>query len=538
MKFLLILFSIMTISSTVFGICNEKSRIEFSFLNGVLTSDKESEDARAQIQKILEKNQNYLKVQQPTKEDLCVTALYNKSNGFRDIIETFGQKFKENSNQLSVPFSWKLVGRALLALNTLPEYGVSAPFIATLYADMIKNVNLASVEEQGTLSMITDQAKESLSKRSLVVISHSQGGLFANMLAEKLATQMPDRFKYYGNLQVGSAAYYLESSGDYYTSSSDIVINSLRLAQSVMDPNIGFEFMSYGSNSLSDQSYLGHSFLNVYIHPSTVVNNPYTSGAYIGQTAESVFLKKLENIAIKAVDHKCNEFTYPVPNQNGTWGYKGINSTLNGMVVMEDESAVCGISIVDAGLSGKIVIKGKDSNLFDSTVRITSGNSGTILLDNAGIRDSILEHTGTGHPTTVRDSGLFHTSVADSIIEKKSSVVGVQDDSGDWINSEVRNSKISNSITNGGKQLDSQIGDSTVLGSDIIKSTIQENSLIMDSKITSSNIISGRVNESQIKNSSVSYSSVTQSELESVTSSKCSFQLETFSGTCLDGKKN
>ncbi len=180
-----------------------------------------------------------------------------------DGVETVAQKLKEEA---TIPFSWKSVGTYFFNKGKLAAIGYSNEKIIKIIADLeIANVPL---QEEQTLQEITALATDSLHKYSLVVVSHSQGGLFANLMYQRLNSDpsVANRMNRYANLQVGTAAAYISAPiNDYYTNSSDVIINSLRTNFDVLPSNTNIIPL----DSLSLLDFTQHGFVEIYSNLGT-----------------------------------------------------------------------------------------------------------------------------------------------------------------------------------------------------------------------------------------------------------------------------
>ena len=103
---------------------------------------------------------------------------------------------------------------------------------------------------------------DGLAKTSTLVVSHSQGNLFANEVSNGLKVTLPDKIKYYANLQIGSAAASISAeNGDYITAKQDnIIFGLLRnvLGFSILSPNM--ELYNYLDTNVGQY----HSFNGIY----------------------------------------------------------------------------------------------------------------------------------------------------------------------------------------------------------------------------------------------------------------------------------
>jgi hypothetical protein len=95
----------------------------------------------------------------------------------------------------------------------------------------------------------------------ILLLPHSQGNLYANQLYNYLTSTGNYDSQQLRIFGIATPANEISGSGDYVTSSNDLVINGLRLITSILPSNITVNF------SLSD--VLGHNLIDIYLTDPT-----------------------------------------------------------------------------------------------------------------------------------------------------------------------------------------------------------------------------------------------------------------------------
>lgn len=173
---------------------------------------------------------------------------YNATQGaFNDLWQVFKQKSVEGTNPADF---WRAIDG-----GAIPAGGMDAA-LQQKYIDILTKNNIPELPDH--LNQYRTYLQQS---RKVVLVGHSQGTLYANFEMNLLITG-PDRAQgRISAVNVGNAARYLLPGSSYLTSSSDTVIGSLGLVQTVLPSNF-----SLGLHLLTDP--LGHSFTKIYMNQS------------------------------------------------------------------------------------------------------------------------------------------------------------------------------------------------------------------------------------------------------------------------------
>ncbi len=197
----------------------DESKVDIYFGNGVWNTEDVAKINRDELQKVI--NKSIIKGDPKLKKKYGKVKLaYNWKKGkMEDLLETFYQ-LKENG-QISEWLFFTLVDE-LIAKVTSDLTNTALEKMRQKIVGMI-----TSDEESNTQEMIEKYNKESikLGHRALL-ISHSQGNLFANRIYEQISPLGYQ--KYFANLQIASPANEVKAKkGDYVTGYIDPIINPI-----------------------------------------------------------------------------------------------------------------------------------------------------------------------------------------------------------------------------------------------------------------------------------------------------------------------
>lgn len=173
---------------------------------------------------------------------------YNATQGtFSDLYQVFKQKAIEGSSPGDF---WRAIDG-----GSIPAGGMDAA-LEQKYIDILAQNQVPELPDH--LNQYRAYLKQN---RKVVLVGHSQGSLYANFETNVLVTGPEKAQGRISTVNVGNAARYLLPGSSYLTSSSDAVIGSLGLVQTVMPSNF-----SLGLHPISDP--LGHSFAKIYMNAS------------------------------------------------------------------------------------------------------------------------------------------------------------------------------------------------------------------------------------------------------------------------------
>ncbi|AOJ03148.1 hypothetical protein WS70_16010 [Burkholderia mayonis] len=173
---------------------------------------------------------------------------YNATQGtFKDLWQVFMQKSVEGTSPADF---WRAIDG-----GTIPA-GSMDTALQQKYIDILTKSEIPELPDH--LNQYRTYLQQN---RKVVLVGHSQGSLYANFEMNLLITG-PERAQgKISSVNVGNAARYLLPGSSYLTSSSDMVIGSLGLVQTVLPSNF-----SLGMHLFTDP--LGHSFTKIYMNQS------------------------------------------------------------------------------------------------------------------------------------------------------------------------------------------------------------------------------------------------------------------------------
>lgn len=273
-KYLLILIVVLT--KTCFG----NPMIYALHINGISTSITEAQD-----------NLEQLTALQVTKTNLVKwRLLYNQTDGlWDDLSDVFNQKTQEKQNITIDDF----VVAYIKANNLQAESGTTEyEFIKqSIKDDFINDPQYSGRNLESIVSQF-NQLVPDKENSYILLLPHSQGNLYANQLYNYLtSTEENYDSQHLRIFGIATPANEISGSGDYVTSSNDLVISGIRLIKSVLPSNININF------SLSD--ILGHNLIDIYLTDPTskeIIQQKITQAldslaSYIATSVQSEYIK-------------------------------------------------------------------------------------------------------------------------------------------------------------------------------------------------------------------------------------------------------
>lgn len=230
------------------------------FLNGVLTTFKEALDDADALAFVLG-----LQLSPEVSRNMRAGLAYNRSYGFvGDLWEAVEQRLDSDSEQFY---------RFLAAIDPMPD------FMQAAFTSIASHINHdALLSNPNALAHLVLFQGEILEGRKVIVVSHSQGNLFANRIFQNLSA---DEQESLGIVAVANPDSVVRNSGripggasQYTTLTTDVVIRAIPGSMRANTP---------GSFLLRDP--LGHGFEGSYLKPNSAsrqnivsfVNSTYAS---------------------------------------------------------------------------------------------------------------------------------------------------------------------------------------------------------------------------------------------------------------------
>lgn len=284
--------------------CDKNNKkISVIYLNGVKNDRPTATTSLGQIEKIFNKNKNDKFITDEGIKSVCFTYAYNQSKGifgYQDFIEVLGQKITEEIGEEK--FSWELMSKYIFQRNKFIDKLTELTPVGALTRDILEMIidyeaERAQKAQLTSLDEIFDGVASELDKRRVILVSHSQGNLFANELYDKLSISFTSKqLKKYANLQVGSAASVIRAAdgasfGDYYTAIQDNVIDKLSiLGFDTLEANV--DLYDYFTTNI----FQWHNFIDIYT--SNQVSGVLDNNGQI-KTMEDIFLEKMSYLGRK-----------------------------------------------------------------------------------------------------------------------------------------------------------------------------------------------------------------------------------------------
>lgn len=265
---LMVTSSMTNATEDINNLCN-KSDVTIAYFNGVLTDE---DTARKSLNEIKKRYRN----QSPSGENIKYQVMYNKSQFLSDFVETFHQRFAEET----IGDRWELykeiiqqqfqnnngktwlghINDALTVIATVPRFTfdlIQREVLDSIVAALKFTAPIA--ERETYLKHERDLQQSLLEGNKIIMIAHSQGNLFVNK-AYQYAISKTDSSAV-GVIHVAPAS--IRLNGNHILADQDLVINGLRLSGSVPSNTHNIPvYNPFGNNFGRDA--MGHGFLETY----------------------------------------------------------------------------------------------------------------------------------------------------------------------------------------------------------------------------------------------------------------------------------
>ena len=252
-----------------------KTKIYFG--NGVLNSPSQAREAKNALESFLKYDL--------LGQDVVFQIAYNPTEGvIGDLIETFKQKGLGANLKTFIPLylaiveftfsgKWAFLNQYIIA--SVKE--VVIEYMTKKFPETLKGLQ-AKMEDPSFTDPVVESMKAMYKKDSadgyrVLVVAHSQGNLYANVVYGRLRQEIPDKIKSFAIAAIATPASRVAySSGDandiskrYVTSSSDQIINALRNIATVLPAN--------DNSTTLGPLYFGHKFMEIYINTTLPISN-------------------------------------------------------------------------------------------------------------------------------------------------------------------------------------------------------------------------------------------------------------------------
>lgn len=292
----MMLWTYSAISSEVFNSlsCSQKTRgTQIYFINGVLTSEfgKMSASNITQIIKNRVESRDFKK-RIDQNEKVFIEYIYNNSEEFGlDFIQAAAQKIAETGE---FPHA-RTIGRFLFKSGKacLSSPMICSGIIVSIGGLLAKQAYISNED----LRQMADLIQFHLSNNyKVIVISHSQGNLYANLIYTELlrrGVSTDSLNKYFGNLQIASVASSMKAKNNrLFSAREDMLVSNVRKEfPTTIKSNYSF------INSPPSIDFLKHGMIESYLSDEVFAVGPKQGKGTTSRKASDVFLENLEEVA-------------------------------------------------------------------------------------------------------------------------------------------------------------------------------------------------------------------------------------------------
>ncbi len=312
---------------------SQETGTTMTFVNGVQTSEDSYQINSIQLESIAKKAKDSL----DPKGILYFDSLYNRTEGVSDLMEVAIQRAIELYPGILQKILYKMWSSYLRfgdISDDLSE-GRDLSLLRASWNQVASEISSLSPLSQDTILLAQKIGGHLKSGNRSIVISHSQGNLFANSAYAVLKeSEVNDKLGFYGNLMVASPTSISNApNNDYITMTSDLIINAL--------PDT---FTANYSHDNSDYALIdptGHGFIEIYSNPS--INGASVTNPTAFKSMDQVLSELLINVAEQLeVPSRCEgEATLAHPNGGGL---VSVNSIVDDRVFVGPNATICGNS--------------------------------------------------------------------------------------------------------------------------------------------------------------------------------------------------
>jgi hypothetical protein len=196
---------------------------------------------------------------------------YNPTKGFlsdlADVIEAKHNEYPEVTEAEMIRFY-------LLAKNEeVNQTDLDIETVTKFYVDQIESKGYVNLDDSDFESILTEINGAVAKDENILLLPHSQGGLYANSVYARLLSgsdsRGADNVSIYA---VATAASFVAGEGRYLTSHKDLVIWGLSLIRPVLESNHPVSF-TFGD-------FLGHGFREIYLNFDLEARDAIVHGIY------------------------------------------------------------------------------------------------------------------------------------------------------------------------------------------------------------------------------------------------------------------
>lgn len=234
-------------------------------INGINTDRAEAEANKLKLSSAVGNTHN--------NKRLKYVLAYNPTEGFlsdlADVIEAKHNEYPEVTEAEMIRFY-------LLAKNQeVNQTDLDIETVTNFYVDQIESKGYVNLNDNDLESVLAEINGAVTKDENILLVPHSQGGLYANSVYARLLSGSNSRgANKVGIYAVATPASYVAGGGGYLTSHKDLVIWGLSLIRPVLESNQPVSF-TFGD-------FLGHGFREVYLNRDleardAIVSNIHTA---------------------------------------------------------------------------------------------------------------------------------------------------------------------------------------------------------------------------------------------------------------------
>lgn len=262
------------------------------YVNGVWNSDKELNESLIAIRQIVIGKEELF----DSSTQVFFDSSYNTSeNKWRDLTQLLRQKLAQEKR-----FTTFEIDRLVAFYLFRTEDFISA--VGVDFWRKVEGIKLKLMAEEDYNSSIdTSRLASKISGhlstgRKVIVVTHSQGGIYANMAYELLLERGVSKAlldSSYGNLQIGSVAVSIKAKNQkHITHDRDYAIGLLREGgKNVLRSN----YVSISPCPLSD--FLCHELLKTYLAPTVFARGAKQGIGNVARSFQNIFIDTLQELA-------------------------------------------------------------------------------------------------------------------------------------------------------------------------------------------------------------------------------------------------
>ena len=194
-------------------------------------------------------------------KEIKVHLAYNVTRGaLSDLADSWVQKANELPGTTFAQFIASFVNLTNNIDLLQPAQQAMLAYMRSYISIAMANSAYVSLNDSDLNSIVEDIKSEAQGGKTVLLVPHSQGNLYANSAYARVTTgSNPLAVGSVGVMGVASPATYIAAGGDYVTSSNDLVIDGTRrLYPLTLPPNLWIKAF--------EADLMGHDFIGIYMN--------------------------------------------------------------------------------------------------------------------------------------------------------------------------------------------------------------------------------------------------------------------------------